>query len=404
MVMEWVDGHEVSHMDRMDQADALSECAASAAPARATSDRRAPRSPLYLIVAVALVSAIVGGLVASAMAPGYMAAGTLPNPWQPAQIPVAAPSQASRDVSPAVQVAKKLGPAVVGIVNKAVVGYDFFGREYTEDHSGSGAIFDANGYIITNNHVIEGSKQLKVFLADGRVLEGTVVGADPPTDLAVIKVNATGLPAAEFGDSDKLEIGELAVAIGNPLGMEFKSSVTQGVISGKDRTLKIGEETFSLIQTDAVINPGNSGGPLANAAGQVIGINTVKIASAEGMGFAIPINTARGIINELLSKGRVARPWLGISLIDKPTAQKYGYEIALDKGIYVVDVVQNGPAAKAGVRKEDIIEALDGKELTDAASLKTILSAHRVGDTVNATIRRKGKALTIPIVLGETPK
>ncbi|MGE5484039.1 MAG: S1C family serine protease [Ignavibacteriales bacterium] len=401
--MEWVNGQDMSHMG---QEEAVSECAATTTPESAKAERRWRRSrpSLSLIVAVALVSAMVGGLVVAAIAPRYMAANVASNQAQPVQFPGAVTGPAAFDVSPAVQVANKLSPSVVGITNKAVAGYDFFGRAYTEDRSGSGVIFDSNGYIVTNNHVIEGSRELKVFLSDGRVLDGTVVGADPPTDVAVVKVNAQGLPAAEFGDSDALKIGELAVAIGNPLGMEFKSSVTQGVISGKDRTLQIGEQTFRLIQTDAVINPGNSGGPLANAAGQVIGINTIKIESAEGMGFAIPINTVRGIINELLSKGRVARPWLGITLIDKPTAQKYGYDIALDKGIYVVDVIAGGPAARAGIRKDDIMEALDGKEITDASALKAILSTHRVGDTVAATVRRGSKALTIQIVLGEMPK
>ncbi|MCR4397775.1 MAG: trypsin-like peptidase domain-containing protein [Firmicutes bacterium] len=381
--------------------EAVSECAVTVEPGRT---RRRDRPSLSVVVAVALVSSIVGGLLVAAAMPGYISARIAAQEPRPAQFPAPSAASYSYDVSPAVSVAKKLRPAVVGIVNKAVAGYDLFGRAYTEERSGSGVIFDANGYIVTNNHVIEDNRELKVFLWDGRTLPATVVGADPPTDIAVIKVDAQQLPTAEFGDSDKLQIGELAVAIGNPLGMEFNSSVTQGVISGLDRTLKIGEETFRLIQTDAVINPGNSGGPLANAAGQVIGINTMKISSAEGMGFAIPINTARNIINQLLSRGRVSRPWLGIQLIDKPTARQYGYEISFEKGVYVVEVVAGGPAAKAGIRKDDIIETIDGKEIADAASLKAILGTHQVGDTVYVGVRRKDRLLTLSVVLGEMPQ
>ncbi|NPV69802.1 MAG: PDZ domain-containing protein [Firmicutes bacterium] len=398
MGVEFVNGHELSG-----QQTAERECAATALPERA---QRRHRTSLAVIVAVALISSIAGGLVVAATMPRYLSAYTQIQP-QPVVFPNPGPAQvpaAQADASPAVKVAEKLEHSVVGIVNKAVAGYDFFGRAYVQEQSGSGVIFDSNGYIVTNNHVIEGAKELKVFLSDGRTLPATIVGADPVTDLAVIKVDAQNLKAAEFGDSDKLKIGEMAVAMGNPLGMDFKGSVTVGVISGKDRTLKIGEETFVLIQTDAVINPGNSGGPLANAAGQVIGINTLKIQSAEGMGFAIPINTARGIINSLLSKGRVPRAWLGINLVDRPTAQRYGYEIPLEKGIYVVDVIAGGPAAKAGIRKDDIILAIDDREIVDASTIKAVLAEHKVGDVVKVRLNRKGKDLTISVTLGEMPK
>ena len=370
---------------------------------------RRKRSLAWAFVAVALVSSMVGGVTVMALAPGYIAARVPANPPQTSQVPPSAASpqgalgQTNVEQGPAVYVAKRLTPAVVGIVNKAVAGYDLFGRAYLKDLSGSGVIFDKNGYIVTNNHVIERARELKVFLWDGRVLPAKVIGADPPTDLAVIKVDAQDLPTAEFGDSDKLELGEIAVAIGNPLGMEFKSSVTVGVISGLNRVLQIGEEKFKLIQTDAVINPGNSGGPLANAKGQVIGINTMKISDAEGMGFAIPINTAKTIINDLLTKGRVPRAWLGIYLIDRATAQRYGYDIKIDKGVYVVDVATGGPAAKAGIRKEDVIIALDGKEIADASALRAALAERRAGDVVSLLIRRKGRDITVQVTLGEVP-
>ena len=215
--------------------------------------------------------------------------------------------------TPIVAAAKKVGPAVVGITNKAYV-RDIFNRvQLTERGTGSGVIYDKSGLIATNNHVVEGASEIIVSLTDGRSVKGNVLGADAATDLAVVKIDENNLPVADFGDSSTLQVGEPAIAIGNPLGLEFRGSVTAGVISALNRSIQLGERKFDLIQTDAAINPGNSGGALVNAEGEVVGINSAKIAvsGVEGIGFAIPINSAKPILDELAKKGRVVRPYIG---------------------------------------------------------------------------------------------
>jgi serine protease Do len=307
--------------------------------------------------------------------------------------------------TPVVRAAKAVGPAVVGIANK---GYarDFFNRKVlVEQGSGSGVIFDANGYIVTNAHVVQGSQELAVSLADGRVLTGRVVGFDQATDLAVVKVDATDLPTAAFGDSDSLLVGEPAIAIGNPLGMEFQGSVTAGVISALNRTVDTGERKFKLIQTDAAINPGNSGGALVNADGVIIGINSAKIAAAgvEGIGFAIPINTAKPIIQSLIEKGKVVRPYMGIGFIDKAMAERNGYEFPYDKGVYIAKVDADGPAGKAGILKGDLILKFAGADINTGSDLQAAKDSQSVGSKVDIVIQRGNNTLTLPIVLGETP-
>ena len=308
--------------------------------------------------------------------------------------------------TPIVAAAKKVGPAVVGITNKAYV-RDFFNRvQLTERGTGSGVIYDKAGYIATNNHVVEGASEIIVSLPDGRTFKGKVLGADAVTDLAVVKIDADNLPVAEFGDSDSLQVGEPAIAIGNPLGMEFRGSVTAGGISALNRSIEIGERKFNLIQTDAAINPGNSGGALVNADGEVVGINSAKIAvsGVEGIGFAIPVNTAKPILDELSHKGRVARPYLGASLMDKDIAQRYGFEINLHGGIYLVKVVAGSPAAKAGIRPGDIILSFNGSKVATAMDLRSKLSECKVGDRVDVQIWRNDQTQNVVVVLEEVPK
>lgn len=308
--------------------------------------------------------------------------------------------------TPIVAAAKKVGPAVVGITNKAYV-RDFFNRvQLAERGTGSGVIYDKAGYIATNNHVVEGASEIIVSLPDGRTFKGKVLGADAVTDLAVVKIDADNLPVAEFGDSDTLQVGEPAIAIGNPLGMEFRGSVTAGVISALNRSIEIGERKFNLIQTDAAINPGNSGGALVNADGEVVGINSAKIAvsGVEGIGFAIPVNTAKPILDELSHKGRVARPYLGASLMDKDIAQRYGFEIDLHGGIYLVKVVAGSPAAKAGIRPGDIILSFNGSKVSSAVDLRKKLSECKVGDRVDVQIWRNDQTQNVVVVLEEVPK
>lgn len=308
--------------------------------------------------------------------------------------------------TPAVRAAQAVGPTVVGITNKAVV-RDFWSNQtrLVEQGTGSGVIIDAKGYIVTNHHVIAGAKEIVVSFADGTTMEGKVLGSDPATDLAVVKVNAKDLPVAPLGDSDTLLVGEPAIAIGNPLGLEFQGSVTNGIISALNRTIEIGERKFKLIQTDAAINPGNSGGALVNADGQVIGINSAKIAVAgvEGMGFSIPINTVRPIVEELIEKGRVARAYMGINVLSKERALQAGYPYEIEKGVVVSSVGDGTPADNVGIRRGDIIVRFGETEINAYADLKKAIDEHRAGDNVQISIIRAGNPMTIDIVLGEAP-
>lgn len=356
---------------------------------------------------VALVAAVIGGIVALSLAPYILGTDFLGNNSPGLNQPnIPQITNPNLDLSPVVEIAEQVGPAVVGVSNRGIV-RDFFGRTSVEERgSGSGVIIDERGYIVTNHHVIDGATEILVSLADDSVVEAQLVGSDSRTDLAVLKIDPKGkkLPVAVLGDSTKLKTGELVVAIGNPLGIEFARSVTMGVVSATQRTLTIGEEQFSLIQTDAAINPGNSGGALVNSRGEVIGINSAKlvISGVEGMGFAIPISNAKPIIEELIEKGYVSRPYLGIfgTEVDEITARRTG----LPQGIIIRQLVQGGPAHKAGIKEMDIIVAVDGKEVKDFAGLNVIFNNHKPGDKVTVTVDRDGKKLDIPVVLGEMPR
>ena len=308
--------------------------------------------------------------------------------------------------TPIVQAAKKVGPAVVGITNKALV-RDFYNRtQLVEKGSGSGVIYSKDGLIATNNHVVEGAQELVVSLPSGSTYTGKVLGTDPNTDLAVVKIEADeDLPVAVFGDSDSLMVGEPAIAIGNPLGMEFRGSVTAGVISALNRSLEMGERRFKLIQTDAAINPGNSGGALVNADGEVIGINSAKIAASgvEGIGFAIPINEAKPILEELAQKGKVARPYLGVSLIDKDLAKRFGFDLDLRGGLFVAKMFQGGPAYLGGIRSNDIIVKFNGTKVSSVADLRDALGKCKVGQTVPVTILRGDTEVDKMVTLQEMP-
>ncbi len=307
--------------------------------------------------------------------------------------------------APVVYVADTLGPAVVGIVNEAVAGHDVRGRPYLERRTGSGVIISANGYIVTNHHVIADANQLTVLLADGTTQMAEVVGSDPPVDLAVIRIEADGLPHASLGDSDALRVGELAVAIGNPLGMDFKHSVTAGVISGVDRILQVGEEFVRLLQTDAVINPGNSGGPLANHRGEVIGINTLKLdmPAVEGMGFAIPSNTVTRIVEDLINEGRVRRPWMGVTILDRATIDRLRVDVDVEftLGVLIQDVQSGSPADEAGLRPRDVIIRLGEQRIDDIGELQVVLREHRVDERVEVVVIREDEEVSLEIQLGE---
>ncbi|MCL6450479.1 MAG: trypsin-like peptidase domain-containing protein [Acetobacteraceae bacterium] len=352
--------------------------------------------------------ALAGGAAAggaSASGPGAVASGSPAWPGETAA-PAAGPAGF---YWPAVEVARTLGPTVVGISTLSEV-YDWWGgRTYTvETSSGTGVVFDAAGLIVTNFHVVEGAVRggrLQVSLADGRRLDGTVVGYDRATDLAVVRVSAGGpLPAAVLGDSDRLQVGELAVAMGNPVGREFMRTVTVGVISGLNRTIQQGDREFELIQTDAAINPGNSGGPLANVRGEVVGINTIKlvIQGVENMGFAIPSNTVRRVVADIAQYGRVMRPWLGVTVTEGEAAARY-LRHPLAYGLYVVEVYPGHPAARAGIKGGDILVSLGGTPVNSIDDLERVLAQSRVGQSLSVVVERGGRRLTLTVVLGEMP-
>ncbi|WP_094606342.1 Putative serine protease HtrA [Sporomusa silvacetica DSM 10669] len=340
---------------------------------------------------VLIIGIIIGGLCVT----NYTKAAAMPNLSIPTAVQDEGASLARNTF--VVQAVKKVGPAVVGITNKAYMRDNFDQKVLVEKGVGSGVIFDSNGYIATNYHVVDGAQEIVVSLTDGRTLNGKVLGVDPATDLAVVKVDATGLPAVEFGNSDSLMAGEPAIAIGNPLGLEFRGSVTVGVISALNRTIEVGDRKFKLIQTDAAINPGNSGGALVNADGEVVGINSVKISAAgvEGMGFSIPINSTRPILQSLVEKGKVSRAYLGVAALDRESALRYSYNVEIDHGVYVTRVEKGGPADQADIQQGDIIEKVNSTIVNSVADLRAVLDNVPVGSTVDVEITRNGKNLTM---------
>jgi serine protease Do len=297
-----------------------------------------------------------------------------------------------------VEVANRILPSVVNIE----VQYGM-----TQAGVGSGFIWRSDGYIVTNNHVVENATKVIVSLRDGSTYEAKIVGTDPDTDLAVIKINASDLPAAPLGTSSDLVVGELAVAVGSPEG--FEGSVTSGIISALNRNITIGNTTLlDVIQTDAAINPGNSGGPLCNSVGQVIGINTAiysQTASGgyDGLGFAIAIDNAKPIIEELISKGYVVHPWLGFlgSTLDPDTARIY--DLPVEKGAIVRRVLPNTPAEKAGLRSGDIIVSIDGVAVDSMDAVMLEIRKHRVGDEVTIEYYRGREKKSATAVLEEKP-
>ena len=303
----------------------------------------------------------------------------------------------SEDSSKISDMVEDLSPAIVGITNlQAQSNSSLFGSsssdssEDTESGSGSGVIFkkeNGKAYIITNNHVVEGASSLKVSLYDGTEVTAKLVGSDSLTDLAVLQISDDHVTkVANFGDSSDLRTGETVIAIGDPLGKDLSRTVTQGIVSGVDRTVSMstsaGETSINVIQTDAAINPGNSGGPLLNTDGKIVGINSMKISEddVEGIGFAIPSNDVKPIAEELLSKGQIERPYIGVSMLDlEQVPQNYQegtlglFGSQLNKGVYIREVASGSPAEKAGLKAEDIIIGLKGKEIDTGSELRNIL-------------------------------
>ena len=311
----------------------------------------------------------------------------------------------------------KVSDAVVSVLNFSQTGKDSF-QEVSE---GSGVIYKKSGdaaYVVTNNHVINGAAQIQVMLHDGQKVTATLVGKDAMTDLAVLKIAADKVTTtAEFGDSNKIQVGQKVLAIGSPLGAQYASSVTEGIISAKKRLVESSSEDgqnyggSTVIQTDAAINPGNSGGPLINFAGQVIGINSMKLSSSasgtsvEGMGFAIPSNQVVDIVNKLVKYGQVTRPAIGIGLVELSAVtvddQKSLLKIpdTVKGGVVVMSLTPNGPAAKAGIQKYDVITGIDGKTVTGQADLREELYKHDLNDTVTITYYHQAEKKTVKVKL-----
>lgn len=358
------------------------------------------RPSLFSYMAVALIGAIIGGIITSYFAPFIGR-----NPLTDDEPRQSSPPITAGTESPVIEIAEKVGPTVVGISNRVNIDASFFHRN-VEKGSGSGVIYSTDGYIVTNNHVIKGTENIIVTLTNGKKLPGKIVGSDERTDLAVIKVNEKGLKAANFGDSDKVRVGELAVAIGNPLGEQFASTVTAGVISALNRTVDVEEQRFRLLQTDAAISPGNSGGALVNSRGQVIGINSVKIVDVdvEGLNFAIPANIVKPIVDSIIKNGRVIRPWLGILGGDVNPAVVQQFKLSTDKGVFISEVPADGPAAKAGIQKGDVIVSFDGEALKDFGDLRARIDKHKIGDKIEVVIIRGKEEKKFTVTLEQMPE
>ena len=303
---------------------------------------------------------------------------------------------------------EEVSKCIVGISklqNKGISAY--FQEGAKEMELGTGILVSEDGYILTNQH-ISGNKYSKCYITlyDGRELKANVIWADSDMDLAVLKTEMKGLEYANLGDSNNIRVGESVYAIGNPVGFEFQRTVTSGIISGLNRTVKIEnekEKTYmeGLIQTDAPINSGNSGGPLINKKGEVIGINSIKIDSAEGIGFAIPINMVKTIINLIIEKGDFEQANLGILAYDKEAIPYTDITLNINDGVYVVEVMYDGPAYNAGVKEKDIITHIDGKEIKKINDLREYMYTKNIGESVNLQIMRKNKTINIEVKLGK---
>lgn len=301
-------------------------------------------------------------------------------------------------------IAAKCGPSVVEITTESVSSGNSFYGQYISTGAGSGVIISEDGYIVTNNHVIENANRITVKTGEGNEYEAQLIGTDSQTDIAVIKIDAKDLVKATFGDSSNLEVGNIVIAIGNPLG-ELGGTVTTGIISALERQITVENEQMTLLQTDAAINPGNSGGGLFDENGNLIGIVNAKESSTgvEGLGFAIPINTVTEIIDELIENGSVtSRPVLGVSLYDVSSSSQYYRQSEYEEGVYIVQIVEGGAADKAGLEQNDRIVSFDGKNVSTSAEVKSILRKHKIGDKVEIVVNRNGKEITKEVILQQS--
>jgi S1-C subfamily serine protease len=307
-----------------------------------------------------------------------------------------------KDIVAAIQ---KVSPAVVSVATLKVIRENFFDTIPLRG-LGSGIIFDSNGGILTNYHIVDDADRVEVVTTDGKKFHGEVLGSDAMSDVAVVRVDGENLPAVKLGDSDKLVVGQIAIAIGNPYGFLLPGpAATAGVISALKRHIHIEDHMYEdLIQTDASINPGNSGGPLVDSSGMVVGVNTANIPFAQGIGFAIPINTARRIAKEIIEQGHVVRPYLGISGLTLSREVAESYDIPNKKGVLVVKVGRGSPAHRSGVSAGDIILEADSKPLESWEDLQHLVQGKKVGDKVELSIGRDRDRGRLEVVLAEAPR
>ncbi|AZB41098.1 PDZ domain-containing protein [Bacillus sp. FJAT-42376] len=374
-----------------------------------------------------ITGAILGGLIVLFAGPtvndlvnGNFNTGEETSPG--AREPAGPQKQVSVNVtSDITNIVSKVSSSVVGVIN--IQQSNFWDEEQGkgEAGTGSGVIYKKDGpnaFIVTNHHVIEGATQVEISLSDGARVKARILGSDKLTDLAVLQVNSDKIKnVAPFGDSDKVKPGEPSIAIGNPLGLQFAGSVTQGIISGTERAIPIDENgdgqadwNSEVIQTDAAINPGNSGGALINIDGKVIGINSMKIAesSVEGIGLAIPVNIAKPVIEDLEKYGEVRRPFLGLSMRSLDEVSSYHQEETLKlpksvtHGVVVFEAEPLSPAGKAGIKQMDVITQMDGKDIKDIIQLRKVLYELKPGDTISITFYRSGKKQSVDVRLGES--
>ena len=301
------------------------------------------------------------------------------------------------------QAVERLSESVVSIDSVRVARNFAYGMVPIEG-KGSGLIIDSKGYVVTNNHVIDGAARVQVHLKDGRSLVGEVVGTDPSTDIAIVHVDASDLPAASLGDSENLKVGQIALAIGNTLGLEGAPTVSMGVVSALRRPLPGADFIFEgLIQTDTAINPGNSGGPLADINGNVIGMNTAMIPYAQGVGFAIPVNTIKWVMQQILEKGHVVRPWLGIYGTTLNETLSRRYNLPAEEGVLVVEVDPRGPAYESGLRVGDVLIGIGSQDIKQMKDVLSALAKHGIREEVEVRFLRASARRSTRLLLRESP-
>ena len=363
-----------------------------------TDGRKTGRKTMLRYFAAGLAGALIGSIIMGFVAWNYFNSGKITTSNGTVIY--------TKDNAPTTveAVAKTDTPVVVGITTKQLT-QNYFNQTVEQTGVGSGVVVTSDGYIITNEHVVTNNpNSITVSMTDGTTFPGKLIWSDSSLDLAVVKIGATGLQTATLGNSDGLTVGELAVAIGNPLGLSFQSTVTSGIISALNRSIQIGNSVYEdLIQTDASINPGNSGGPLINKNGEVIGINSYKISSSEGLGFAIPIDILKPIINQIMKNGEFKETALGVSCVDKEISQYYTNtnNITLKSGILIVEVQANLGADKAGLKANDIITKVDGTEVDTMLKLREVMYSKLPGDTVTVEYTRDGATNTVNVALSE---